>query len=864
MTRPDTISEARRLLLERFRRGELQAPNGALDSLVPRPSAAQSPLPPGLEQVWLQDHWSGGAPVNNESYTIHKKGPLDGVVLERCFHEVARRHEIWRSAFPMNAGKIVQRIDSDVRVPVPFVDLSHLPETEREEEALRAATEDARCPFDLNLAPLFRVRLVRCSENYHRIYLTAHRLVFDCASIEGVLMSELPALYSAYSAGRPSPLPEPAFQYTDYAEWMRRQTAAGHQAAQLEYWRGNLPEDLPPFEIPTDRPRPANPTWQCAMETCTIPGPLVEAITELGTREGATPYMILLAAFQALLYRYSWQDGIVVGGKANTRTRPEFEPLIGSFVNSIVLRSHMGADLSFRELLGQIKSTVLGALAHSEIPFDDIVRELAPNHDSGRHPLFQILFSMRGHFSGFSDGWDLTDMEVHSGASSFDLFAEFAEQPRGLAGRFVYSTDIFDRATILRLQDNFQVLLQELVSNPAQTISSVVFTGHSLPKTAGEKINGNTLAAPEAGTPAQREFVPPQDEIEERLLNLWRELLGVLAISVTDNYFDLGGHSWLALRLFSDIKFCFQLELPLATLFHAPTIRSMAAVIRDAGVQASAPVVPIQPNGTKPAIYCIGPVNGEVILFRRLALELGQDQPLFGLQPFSLVDRLSTVQILASSYIEELERWGERRPLCLLGYSFGGMVAVEMARQLREKGAEPPLVVLIDAPYLAACKARESWNERILRYRYHLKKIAHGMEGIRHLVGRLRSSSFRVIHKVSTGIGVDVPKIASDIYGRQLLAAENYRAKPYPGRTCLLKAESRPEFFAADAQLGWGEILSDLRIEQVPGDHGTINTGVNLKILARKLNAALEESQARFQPKSRTSTEAAVSQPARV
>jgi thioesterase domain-containing protein len=914
MTQPDTISEPRRQLLERFRRGELKASREALRPLIPRTSGAQVPLPPGLEQIWLHDQMAGGAPINNESYTIHKRGPLDPAALERCFNEIVRRHEMWRSAFPVvhekgSAEKIVQRIDSNVRVSLPLIDLSHLRFEERETEAVRIATEDAGRPFDLNVAPLFRVLLIRLAADYHRIYLTAHRLVFDCASIDRVLLGELAALYSAYSADRPSPLPELAFQYSDYSAWMERQIASGGHAAQTEYWReilrGNQAENLPALELPTSRPRPAKPTWRGAMETCTIPAPLVDSIQELARGEGVTPYMILLAVLQVLLFRYSGQDEIVMGGKTNTRTRPEFDSLLGSFVNSIVLRSHIGTGLSFREFLGRVKNTVLGALAHSEIPFDNIVRELARQHDSSRHPLFQVLFSMRAHFADCPEGWDLTDMEIHSGAAGFDLFVEFAEHPLGMAGRFVYNTDLFDRAAIVKLLEHFQALLQQLLANPDQSVSQTPsmdlgsvesalllnnqvrdaavllredgnggqqlvaylvpadpeldapalraflrerLPGHmipsafvaleSLPQTAGGKVDRKALPAPKSRAAAAREFVPAQDEIEERLANLWQEVLSVHPISVTDNYFDLGGHSLLALRLFSEIKFCFNLELPLATLFHAPTVRTMAGVIRDSGVQAAAPIVPIQPNGTKPAIFCIGPLNGEVILFRRLALELGPDQPLYGLQPFSLVHRLSTVQTLAASYIEELQHFGESQPFCLLGYSFGGLVAVEMARQLRKNGAKPPLVVLIDSDYLAASKALESWKDRIRRYRYHVNQIVHGA-GLRHLVGRLRSRSFRVIHKVSTTLGVEVPRMASDVAGRQLLAAESYRAKPYSGPVYVFKAESRPEFFGNDPELGWGEILSDLRIEEIPGDHGSINTGMNLKILARKLAAAL-------------------------
>jgi amino acid adenylation domain-containing protein len=377
---------------------------------------------------------------------------------------------------------------------------------------------------------------------------------------------------------------------------------------------------------------------------------------------------------------------------------------------------------------------------------------------------------------------------------------------------------------------------------PENMIPAAFVAVQSLPKTTSGKLDKKTLPTPEMGLDPQREFVPPGDEIEERLANLWQELLSVPSISVTDNYFDLGGHSLLAFRLFSEVKFCFHLDLPLATLFYAPTVRTMARIIRDSGVQVVSPVVPIQPNGTKPAIFCIGAVNGEVLLFRRLALELGQDQPIYGLQPFSLVDRLSTVETLATSYIEQLQQWGESRPICLLGYSFGGLVAVEMARQLRKNGAEPAIVALIDSDYVAGCKDLEPWKDRIRRYQYHLHQITHGAKGLGHLVERLRAYSFRMIHRVSTTVGVELPRIASDIAGRQLLAAENYRAKPYPGRVYLFKAESRPEFFGADPDLGWGKVLSDLRIEQVPGDHGTINTGTNLKILARKLAEFLEDS----------------------
>ncbi len=240
MTRPDTTSEARRQLLEKLRRGELHASNGALEPLIPRPPGAQAPLSPGQEQIWFHNQLAASAPIYNESVTIHKRGPLDPVVLERCFNEIVRRHEIWRSAFPSNDGKAIQRIDTNVRVSLPLIDLSHLPEQEREAEAVRIATEDASRPFDLNVAPMFRARLVRWAPDYHRIYLTVHHLVFDGVSIYRVLIGELAALYSAYSSGQPSPLPELATQYRDYAVWKQHHLANDSHAAQMKYWRETL------------------------------------------------------------------------------------------------------------------------------------------------------------------------------------------------------------------------------------------------------------------------------------------------------------------------------------------------------------------------------------------------------------------------------------------------------------------------------------------------------------------------------------------------------------------------------------------------------------------------------------------------
>src|SRR5579872_3926151 len=273
MTNTGTIADARRQLLEKLRRGELQVSNGTPEPPIQRSAGRQGPLSPGQEQIWFHAQLAGSAPAYNESVTIHKRGPLDPAVLERCFNEIARRHEIWRSGFPMIDGKAVQRVDSNVRLNLPLTDLSHLPPEERETESVRIATEDVRRPFDLNVAPLIRLHLVKWADDYHRIYLTLHHLVFDGVSIYRVMISELGSLYTAYSSGQPSPLPELSVQYRDYSAWKQQHLAGGVQAAQMSYWRETLSPNLPSLELPTDRPRPAQPTYRGGVETCTIPAP---------------------------------------------------------------------------------------------------------------------------------------------------------------------------------------------------------------------------------------------------------------------------------------------------------------------------------------------------------------------------------------------------------------------------------------------------------------------------------------------------------------------------------------------------------------------------------------------------------------
>lgn len=439
-------------------------------SVIPRrqPSAV-IPLSFAQQRIWILEQLLPGSCLYNESATFRLSFPLDPAALERSVNEIVRRHEIFRTTFHSVEGQPVQVITPTLTVPLLVSNLSGLPKSERETEALRLAKEDAQRPFNLERGPLLRTALMRLGEQDHFFLLTIHHIVYDGWSA-GVFLLELTALYGAFSAGRPSPLPELPVQYADFAAW-QRQWLQGHVLeSQLAYWKRCL-ENLTALQLPTDRPRPILASFRGARQLVVIPSPLEATLKAISQREGVTLYMTLLAAFQVLLHRYTGQDDIVVGSPVANRNQPELAGLIGFFVNTLVIRTDLSGDPSFREVLGRVREVTLGAYAHQDLPFEKLVEELQPERDASRNPLFQVSFQL---FSALASP-ALPDIppvnSVETGTAKFDLRFDLIETSQGLRGYLDYSTDLFDGATIGRMVGHFQNLLEGIAANPEQRIS---------------------------------------------------------------------------------------------------------------------------------------------------------------------------------------------------------------------------------------------------------------------------------------------------------------------------------------------------------------------------------------------------------
>ncbi|XXY48792.1 amino acid adenylation domain-containing protein [Sorangium sp. So ce269] len=460
--------------IERARAGRDGLDGAPTIPLVPR-GDAPPPMSFAQERLWFLQQLDPGSTAYNMAAAVRLSGALDQGALHGCLREVVRRHEALRATFATDAeGGGVQRIAPAVALSLPLFDLSGVPEAEREGALARVAREEAERPFDLAEGPLVRSALVRLGATEHVWLLGMHHIVSDDWSI-GVFVREVSALYAAYVAGQPSPLPPLPIQYADYAHWQRQALSGEALERELAYWTRQLAGIPSATELPADRPRPAAQSFRGGEVAVVLPAELAQALRALSLRENATLFMTLLAAFQALLGRYSRQSDVVVGSPVANRTRAEVEGLIGFFVNTLALRADLSGDPPFVELLRQVRDTALGAYAHQALPFERIVDALGVPRDLSRTPVFQVMFTLQNapvHEMRLA-GLSLREEEISTRTAKFDLDLTLREVDGALVGTLEYSADLFDAATVERMAGHLRALLEGVVAAPGTRLSGL-------------------------------------------------------------------------------------------------------------------------------------------------------------------------------------------------------------------------------------------------------------------------------------------------------------------------------------------------------------------------------------------------------
>ncbi len=449
-------------------------PESRLPPIVPVPRDQNLPMSFAQQRLWFIDRLVPGNSFYNMLGAFYLQGSLNCQALDDALNDLVTRHEILRTTFAEIDGQLVQVIKPAMKLALPLISLTALTVGEREAEARRQAFDEGDRPFDLTEGPLLRATLLRLDDEDHLLLLTMHHIVSDGWSL-GLLLGELATFYKARLTGVASRLPGLAIQYADYAAWQQGWLQGEVLANQMDYWRRQLDAAPALLQLPSDRPRASTQSFRGAIHSFTVSNSTTESLRRLCREETATMFMVLLAAFDVLLSRYSGQDDLVIGTPVAGRNRSEFERLVGFFINTVVLRTDLSGNPTFRELVGRVREVSLGAYAHQDLPFEKIVEELHPQRDLSHTPVFQVMFSLQNTPADAPAFPELTirAMEVDSGTSKFDLTLDLQEASTGLLGWFEYSIDLFTADYIARLTGHFVMLLEAIAQNPDQKIGAL-------------------------------------------------------------------------------------------------------------------------------------------------------------------------------------------------------------------------------------------------------------------------------------------------------------------------------------------------------------------------------------------------------
>lgn len=457
-------------------------------TIQPTPRDRDIPLSFVQVRLWLLEQIEGAKAAYKISRALHLKGKLNIAALEQAFQAVIKRHEVLRTRFQVVESSAIQVIEPEIIFTLPVINLQELTTQQQSTQIQEIAKEETQRPFDLNIAPLLRVNLLRLNEESHVLLLTIHHIIADGWSM-GIFFREIASYYEAFINGSSCQLSKLPIQYADFACWQRQQLQGKLLETQLTYWKQQMAGAPPVLELPFDYPRPAVQTFQGASESQLLSKTLSHRLKALSQQENATLFMTLLAAFKILLYRYTGQEDIIIGSPVAGRNRRDIEGLIGFFINTIVLRTQLEEKLNFHSLLSRLRDVALGAYAHQDLPFEKLVEQLQPPRSLSYTPIFQVWFNMLNLENNSLKMADLCleTITFPKRLTKFDLSLYVQEYSDGINIEWVYNCNLFKAETIALMKERFQTLLENIVTAPEQSIGNLSL----LSKTERQKLQAN-------------------------------------------------------------------------------------------------------------------------------------------------------------------------------------------------------------------------------------------------------------------------------------------------------------------------------------------------------------------------------------
>lgn len=810
---------------------------------------------------------------HNAGLNVAVRWRLEGKVahmhLEEAWRRIVARHQTLRAAFVTIGGEPHQVVEPKVAFRVPLVDLTAMSAEAAAAEAERLASLEAKKTFDITRAPLIRVTHVRARADVSMILVTTHHTVCDGWSV-GILAAEMGEICAALNEDRVPVLPELSVTYGDYAaqeqEWLA--TAAQNRRAELaQQWRG-----FEEFEILPDKPRPPIQTSNGEIVSRLLSRELTDALAELARKKRCTLFMVAYAALLALLRRYSGRDDITIGTQFAGRDEVEFEPLVGTFVNTVALRTDAGGDPTFEDLLERARDTVSDAYEQRYVPLEELIEIVNPKRDLSRNALFTVNFIFQRSFikNETYGSFKLIDFPSRSAGSIYDLNFFMVERPEGWRASCEFNTDLYQRETVEGLLRRWVTVLQTVVRDASCRISA-------LPLISGEErlrddsvVDSPSRVEEKTSNPHDPAVrVAYRSATEERLGVLAAEMLGTEHVDRDTDIFGLGFHSLLAMRFTARIQKMFGLELPVRVIFENPTISALAARIDDAQLyddsRQAAPIVTLNAGGTRPPfIYFHGDLIADGLHSHDLANALGADQPVYAVAPHGSagLPLISTIEGMAEDYVSLIRSVQPMGPYRLGGHCSSGLVAFELARRLRERGEVVERIVLLNASPMPrrsirifdALIRRLGLNERLApgvreRLCYYLARLHAAM-----LMGPrvtwafiARTLGSRLGRRLRAPVaGLEQQFLERGDSPRQnnsfahLVAAFTYHPKPYDGDATIIWSQDQETTFD-DPSKGWDTILQRVTVEPVGGPAAAIYERTDE--LARLLKTALGDPQ---------------------
>jgi thioesterase domain-containing protein/acyl carrier protein len=795
---------------------------------------------------WYLDRMSPGTPANNIAVRFRLEGPLQIPTLEEAIKQVVARHEVLRTRFVMSGDEPQQLVEAEARFPLAVIDLRELPENERVSEVDRLSSEEARIGFDLEHGPLFRGKLLRVANEDCVLLLTMHHIISDGWSI-GIVTDEMGRFYQALQEGGDSGLAPLTIQYADYACWQQHWTEQGELNQQVDALKSQL-DGFAPIFIPTDFERPVSPFLKGEIRSRVLPRTLTDAIKRFSDQQGCTLFVSMLSAFAALMVHEARQTDLAIRTQVSGRDQLELEPLIGWFVNSIILRIDSSGSPAFNELVERARAVVLDSMKYQHVPFERLMSEIQPTFTYPRQLPFQVNFIFQRDFVRPWEraGLKMTAIPSKSTGTFVDLNFFLVERADGWRASVDVNTDVFDPKIADHLLENYSRILEAVVARPTVRLEEIELKVRDISK-------ANLTALSVASSNA---FVPARNKHEQEVIEIWERVLKVNGIGALTNFFDVGGNSLSAVRMLVALREKFGRDIKLSELFADPSPAAMSFVISGEIVAATPQdIIPVQPKGNRTPFFMFG--GGH--FFRSLAKGIGEDQPFLGvsLEKYRDADmpadyitvplgarRLEVARELAGVL---MDRYGNG-PFYLGGWCADGITAYETARVIEERGGIVAIAALIDA----------------INPQYYtdtgtlLRSAANTMEVLKDTL----ACTFR------NGLKASVSAMAKTVSPLMKRARDRiavlHQYKLHHAATAFPLLVLRPaEIPIPEHDLGWQRTChGEISVVEIPGDHSSLFREPNLSALAQQLRKHLDLAMARaLEPAASNSKRSRLQQP---